>query len=278
MKKILGMIASPRKLGNCEIIVKEISRQVKIPHELTLLRLPDFNIQPCRGCYHCLFKEKQCIQKDDFNLVLNAMIEADALILAAPTYFLGPNGSLKLFLDRGLAFYAHAEKLWGKPSVGVGIAGIPGKEGYTLLGIQSFLKIMMSDIKKITMMYGALPGEIFFNEQNKALAAELGKALFDAPPSRDAHTCPLCGGDTFRFMGNNKVKCMLCSNSGTIAADTGSPVFSITRSEHELFLSQEEAMKHFEWLCKMKGRFVAEKDRLKQISISYLSGGTWIKP
>jgi len=88
----------------------------------------------------------------------------------------------------------------------------------------------------------------------------------------------LCGGDTFRFMGNNKVKCMLCSNSGTIAADTGSPVFSITRSEHELFLSQEEAMKHFEWLCKMKGRFVAEKDRLKQISISYLSGGTWIKP
>jgi len=43
MKKVLGIIASPRRLGNCEIMVKEISGHIPEPHELNLLRLSDFD-------------------------------------------------------------------------------------------------------------------------------------------------------------------------------------------------------------------------------------------
>ena len=136
---ILGIICSPRSPGNCELIVKEISRRIPVPHELKLTRLPKLNIQPCQGCYRCLFKEQRCWIKDDLNPVLDDMSWADALIVAVPTYFLGPNACLKLLLDRGLSFYGRAESLWGKPAVGIGIAGIDGKEGYTLLGIQNFL-------------------------------------------------------------------------------------------------------------------------------------------
>ncbi|HIJ57191.1 MAG TPA: flavodoxin family protein, partial [Deltaproteobacteria bacterium] len=39
MKKILGIIGSPRRLGNSEIMVKEIGRHIPIPHELKLIRL-----------------------------------------------------------------------------------------------------------------------------------------------------------------------------------------------------------------------------------------------
>lgn len=151
MKKILGIIGSPRKLGNCEIMVKEIGRQITAPHEMHLLRLTEFNLLPCRGCYACLFKEEKCVQQDDFQRILESILEADALIVAAPTYFLGANASLKRLLDRGLAFYAHIDKLWGKPAVGVAIAGIPGKEGYTLLGIQNFLKMTLTEIKQTRM-------------------------------------------------------------------------------------------------------------------------------
>ena len=59
--------------------------------------------------------------------------KSDALVVAAPTYLLGANASLKRFLDRGLSFYAHLDRLWGKPAVGVAIAGIEGMEGYTKL-------------------------------------------------------------------------------------------------------------------------------------------------
>ncbi len=104
MKKILGIIGSPRKLGNCEIMVKEISSQLTIPHELNLLRLQDFNILPCRGCYNCLFKTEHCILEDDLNMVIQAMAEADAYIVSAPTYFLGINASLKMLTRQRLIF------------------------------------------------------------------------------------------------------------------------------------------------------------------------------
>jgi multimeric flavodoxin WrbA len=278
LKKVLAIIGSPRRLGNCEIMAKEISRNIAEPHGFELLRLNDFNILPCRGCYHCLFKTGECVIKDDFPQVMQAITAADAFIVTVPTYFLGPNACIKRLLDRGLAMYAQGEKLWGKPAVGVGIAGIRGKEGYTLLGVESFLKLILADIKQAEIIYGALPGEIFLDAENKRIAAELGKALFGAPAKQKSPACPLCGGQTFRFIGADRVRCMLCSNDGTISAENGTIRFVINRGEHEMFLTQEDARAHKEWLVGMKSRFMEEKNRLKEISLGYLKEGAWLKP
>jgi multimeric flavodoxin WrbA len=278
MKTILGIIGSPRKLGNSEIMVKEISRRIPEPHRLRLLRLADFAIRPCRGCYHCLFGEQRCVQKDDFQTVLDAVVGADALILGAPTYFLGANGALKGFIDRGLAFYAHIEALWGKPSVGVCIAGIPGKEGHGLLGVQNFLRMMLTANKANRVVYGALPGEIFLGEANREIAADLGRALFSRDVQRPEPCCPRCGGDTFRFLGKNRVRCMLCSNEGKIEVGVGAPVFSIGKSEHEMFLSLQAAIDHRAWLRAMKDRFVENKQVLKEVTTDYRKQGEWITP
>jgi multimeric flavodoxin WrbA len=273
------MIGSPRKLGNCELMVKEISAHVEIPHSLQLLRLSDFQIESCRGCYFCLFGQGNCVIADDFHQVVDALLRADALIVAVPTYFLGPNAMLKRLLDRCLALYAHTEAMWGKPSVGVGIAGIPGKEGYTQVGIESFLKLMMTDFKESRMLYGALPGEVFLNDTNKAAAAELGRRLFGTVPEPAEPRCPLCGGRTFRFTGPHTVRCMLCSNDGTIEMVDGKPVMQIQRSEHELFLTLEDALAHREWLVGMKSRFLEKKAELKAVTLPYRSKtDTWVTP
>lgn len=278
MKKILGIIASPRRLGNSEIMIKEISRRIEEPHELNLLRFSDFNILPCRGCYQCLDKKGRCPLDDDFYAALEPVLDSDALILAAPAYFLSANSSLKRFLDRGLAFYAHADRLWGKPAVGVAIAGIEGKEGFTLLCIESFLKLILTDMKQSALIYGALPGEIFMNEQNRRRAGELGAALFEPASEAEGYRCPLCGGDTFRFLGGNKVRCMLCSNSGTISMGEKEPQFEISGSEHDFFLTREDALNHKAWLVGMKSRFLQHKKELKEITVPYRADGNWISP
>jgi len=278
MKKILGIIGSPRKLGNCEIMVKEIGRQITAPHELRLLRLSEFNLLPCRGCYACLFNAEKCIQNDDFQRILDTILEADALIVAAPTYFLGANACLKRLLDRGLAFYAHIDKLWGKPAVGIAIAGISGKEGHTLLGIQNFLKMILTEIKQTRICYGALPGEIFLNRQNIEAAADLAATLFAPAPGKEGPVCPLCGGDAFRFLGKDRVHCLLCSNLGTIHMQTDGPSFRIRKSGHELFLSKEEALRHKEWLMQMKARYLEQKEKLKEITLAYRKPEEWIRP
>jgi hypothetical protein len=258
-------------------MVKEISRRISLPHELKLLRLQDFKILPCRGCYRCLYNTGQCVLEDDLAPVIHAMVDADALIVSAPTYFLGINSYIKQFLDRGLSVLAHIEKLWQKPAVGVVTAGIEGKEGYSLLGIQSFLKLILAENKGCRIVYGALPGEIFMNPDNKQTAAELACALFEPCIEKKGVCCTLCGGDTFRFIENNRVRCMLCSNSGIMTLQDGAPVFEIKKSDHELFLSKEEAIKHREWLLDMKSRFVRQKKALKEITVSYRHG-SWIKP
>jgi multimeric flavodoxin WrbA len=251
---------------------------ISTPHELKLLRLSDFRIEPCKGCYSCLFKKGECVIQDDLNGLLEAIKGADALMVAAPTYFLGPNASLKRFLDRGFTIFARIEEFWGKPALGIGIAGIYGKEGYTLLGIESFLKIMMADIKGCSMLYGALPGEIFLNTRNEPLLSALAGSLFGKSVDLTKPSCPVCSGRTFRFIDSKTIKCMLCSNSGTLQFEDGRPVFLINRSEHEMFTSRESALSHREWLMGMKEKFLKHKNTLKEITLSYLRDGTWITP
>lgn len=278
MKKILGVIGSPRKLGNSEIMIKEIARNVGEPHELNLLRLADFNLLPCKGCYTCLNEKTPCPLNDDLYKVIEAFCAADAVIAAAPTYCLAANAGLKRFIDRGLSFYAHIDRLWGKPSVGVCIAGIPGKEGHGLLGVENFLKLSMTDIKSTRVVYGALPGEIFLTAENRSTAAELGKALFAPKASSEPHRCPVCLGDTFRFLGGDAVRCMLCSNQGTLNMETGSPVFQITQDGHDFSLRKEDFLRHKEWLIGMKSRFMALKGELKAVNLAYRQDGNWITP
>ncbi|MDH4006615.1 MAG: flavodoxin family protein [Desulfuromonadales bacterium] len=275
---ILGVVGSPRKGGNCEIMVKEISRRIDVPHQLNLLRLPDFNLRQCIGCYRCLFKQKRCILKDDLQTVLKAICDADALILAAPTYIFGAHACLKLFVDRALCFYGQAEQLWGKPAVGVGIAGIEGREGNTLLDIERVLMALHADNRLSKIIYGALPGETMYHEGNRQAAAELAAALF-APGKvkRDPH-CRFCSGETFRFLEQGRVRCMLCSATGRLLEQDGRMVFQLASDEHEIFTNEAAGIEHFEWLRGMVGRFNDEKERLKEIVQGYSDEGAWIRP
>jgi len=207
--------------------------------------------------------------KDDLNPVLDDMAWADALIVAVPTYFLGPNACLKMFLDRGLSFYGRAEALWGKPAVGIGIAGIDGKEGYTLLGIQNFLKMIQSDIRSVQMIYGALPGETLQIEKNVPIIRRLAEALMNPEPKSTGPGCPLCGGDAFRFLEGGTVQCLLCSNSGTLTLVNGTPAFHILSGDHDLFLDKQTALKYSDWLVGMKGRYLEKKSELKEIFARY---------
>ncbi len=278
MKKIIGIVGSLRKAGNSELMVKEISRAISVPHQLQLLRLPEFKLNYCNGCYRCLMAKRGCVLKDDLVQLLDAIAAADALILAVPTYFLAGPACLKAFVDRAISFYPRAEQLWGKPVVGVGIAGIEGKEGSTLLDIERFFATLMVQHKSSRIIYGALPGEALLNQANRAVAAELAAALFSEPEPKRGLFCPCCGGETFRFYAGNQVRCMLCSESGQLLTDGGQPVIEMNRSEHQLLAGKTEALQHRDWLLGMVGRFKEQKEALSVIRGEYADEVTWIEP
>ncbi|MGA2936259.1 MAG: flavodoxin family protein [Syntrophobacteraceae bacterium] len=278
-KTLLGISASPRKLGNCELFIKEIFKQLGEGWELRLARLPQLDIKPCRACYQCLFDQMRCPQQDDFLLALDALAEADAYVVAAPVYLLSANGSLKKFLDRGLQLYAFVDRLWGKPAVGVAIAGIEGMEGSTKRDVECFIKLTMGDLRGSAVVYGALPGEALLSSANRETAAELARAILD-PAKRVSPVvpvCPLCGGDTFRFLPDGRARCMLCSGSGPWEWSKESLGFHIEPGKHPLFLSKDDVNRHAEWLRGMKEKFLARKQDLKEVVKEYLGVGTVIE-
>ncbi len=276
MKKVLGLIGSPRKSGNSELIVKEISRHIPEEHELILIRLPEFNIKYCTGCYNCLFNEA-CHLKDDLYVIIEKIKEADGLIVSAPAYGFGVYGSLKIFADRVLAFFKHKEKMWNKPCVAIGVAGMEGKEGRTLLDLEGFVMMLGAIRKKSGMVFGALPGEVLVDKENIRTAKEFGKALFSKEPEKRDLCCQLCGGQTFRFYEGNKIKCMLCSHNGTINFSEGTPRF-IMNMENDLALSEGALLDHRNWLKGMKLKFKGNKEDLKNIKERYKNDGIWVKP
>ena len=279
-KTLLGIVGSPRKFGNSELFVKELFGQLPSGWELKLIRLPELNIRPCLACYQCLFGEMKCPQKDDFQLALDALMEADAYVVAVPTYLLGPNACLKRFLDRGLSFYGQLDRLWGKPAVGVAIAGIEGMEGYTKLCVDSFIKLTLGDLRGSAVVYGALPGEIFLENGGKETAKRLARTLVEGkePADPSVPACPLCGGDTFRFMGDGTLRCMLCSSSGRYGWDENRLQIETFPMEHAFFLTYEDVVRHAEWLRGMKEKFLERRKELKAVTQGYTQTGTWVRP
>lgn len=279
-KKLLGIIGSPRKHGNSELILKELHTHFPEGWELELLRLHDFDIGPCRACYACLFGEMRCAVADGFTRVLEALAACDAYAVAAPAYLLGPNAVLKRFLDRGLSFYGQIDRLWAKPAVAIAVAGVDGLEGYTRLGVQSFVKLTMGDLRGTAVLYGALPGEVFLRGPAGETARTLARALLgeERAPEGTGPRCPLCGGDTFRFLSEDRVRCMLCSSSGSIERREGGISVRMERGEHPLFFTKEDALRHAEWLRGMKDKFLARRKELKGVTQGYLGMGKWIRP
>jgi len=278
MKTVLGLICSPRRLGNAELMIGEIDRQIPEPHRLRLLRLSDFRLRPCRACYLCLFKKENCVLQDDLSLILDALSGADGLIWAVPAYFLSANSALKKLVDRGLSFYGRIDSLWGKPSVGVAIAGIPGKEGSTLTDIHRCLAFMGADIKALTTLYAALPGEILQDETNRQIASHLGSALFGRPLERDTPACPQCGGTAFQFASGGSVHCLVCSNAGTMTVENNRPRFDIQQDNHPLFRTKEDALRHRDWLRQEVKRFGQQREALQNLRNVSKPQGEWIKP
>jgi hypothetical protein len=71
---------------------------------------------------------------------------------------------------------------------------------------------------------------------------------------------------------------MLCSNEGRLETGAEKTRLHIQSSDHELFLTRDDALAHRDWLLSMKARFKDRKEELKHITSDYRNGGRWITP
>src|SRR4030067_3715719 len=111
--KALGIVGSPRKGGNTELLMKHTLRVISEEGiETELLSLAGKHIRPCTACMACR-KEETCSIDDDVFPIYLKMKEADAIIIGSPVYFQGPSGLVRAFMERvGYISNQHGQGLY----------------------------------------------------------------------------------------------------------------------------------------------------------------------
>ena len=105
--KVIGIVCSPRKGGNTEILVSralEASGEFGA-EETELIRLSGKHIEPCDACLTCAQTAK-CHINDDMQAIYPRLLEADGIIIGTPVYFWGITAQAKI-----LTCISHI-KLW----------------------------------------------------------------------------------------------------------------------------------------------------------------------
>ena len=103
-KNIVVLSGSPRKNGNTDMLAAAFAEGAESAGKnITVFRVADMNIAGCRGCGHCFDGSGVCVQKDDAQIILNALMNADAYVLASPIYFFSLTAQLRLAIDRTYA-------------------------------------------------------------------------------------------------------------------------------------------------------------------------------
>jgi multimeric flavodoxin WrbA len=101
MVMVIGIVGSPRKGGNTELMVKEaLSAAQEEGAETELISLAGKTIKPCDGCRSCRETKRCHIQDDDLPPIFEKMLKADGIILATPVYFGSATPEIKALIDR----------------------------------------------------------------------------------------------------------------------------------------------------------------------------------
>ena len=116
--KVLGIVCSPRKGGNTEILVEEaLAAARESGAETELFRVAGKTIAGCDACASC-FETGACRIKDDMQPLYGKMEEADAIIFGTPVYFHGVTAQAKAVMDRTFC-YLRDHNLEGKVGASV---------------------------------------------------------------------------------------------------------------------------------------------------------------
>lgn len=182
MVHVLGIVGSPRKRGNTELIVENALKAAQEEGaETETLLLSENKVEPCRACSVC-GKTGECIIEDDFMHVFDKMSEADGIILASPSYFESMSPQMKALIDRA-GYYnssARGRKMFeGKVAGAISVArrtGLANVWTQQLLFILS-QKMIVPGIASYANAVGGDPGDVLNDEEGLRTSSDLGRAI-----------------------------------------------------------------------------------------------------
>ena len=182
MVLVLGIVGSPRKGGNTEIIVEnalEAARSVGAVTEIVLLS--DKHVEPCRACDVCGMTG-ECVIDDDFMHVFMRMAAADGIIMASPSYYESMSSQMKALIDRAGTYNTSAKGRTVFDGKVAGAMSVARRTGLANVWTQQLLfilsqKMIVPGITSYANAIGGHPGDVLKDEEGMRTSRDLGIAV-----------------------------------------------------------------------------------------------------
>jgi len=103
--KVVAFNGSPNKNGNTYEAIKIVAMELEKDNiEVEIVHVGNKVIRGCLACGGCRrnMNEKCVIDKDEVNVWIQKMKEADGIILGSPVHYAAIAGTMKSFLDRAI--------------------------------------------------------------------------------------------------------------------------------------------------------------------------------
>lgn len=270
MNQILGIVGSARPWGNSELLARQALRGAQSAGAAArMIRLTSLHLELCSGCMRCVIGGKPCRLEDDMDWLIEAIQAADGLVLAAPTYFLGPAAAIKLMLDRILMVVGRVDEPVPppRPAITLAAAGLEGWRGVTLPYLNGFARAFgYRPIESLTALAPG-PGEVLLDDDLMArvLAAgrRLGRGEMERSPA-PPNTCPVCACDSFKLNGQ-RATCPICGREATVEQDGQGLVlrFDAAKETQHRWTPERLRTHMVEWVMASGPRFMARRDEIK---------------
>ncbi|MDY0130829.1 MAG: flavodoxin family protein [Methanosarcina vacuolata] len=172
--KILGINASPKGNESKTLqLVKSVLKGAESEGaDVELIDLYKLRIEYCTGCGAC-YATGECPQIDDFEELLDRILNTDGIVFGAPNYINSVPAPMKAFFDR-LSDAIHCQMLTGKFGCSVSTAG-GGKADVVVEYMNSVLMTLgVTVVGGVGVAVGMYPSAL---EQAAEDAEELGKKL-----------------------------------------------------------------------------------------------------
>lgn len=273
--KVLGISAGTKNGSNDGLCIEALMGAKEKGAEIQFIQLQNLHIEHCTGCTACVQSllsghGGKCILKDDFDWLLDKMLDADGIIFCTPIF---ENGATGLFhtitdrfgprMDRGNNMIGTkvAEEIGGtvpdprilKDKV-ISFIGTGGSEWTTLVQLDC-------GMLALTPMWKVIDNEVFnwglsvmVDDERIARAHEIGQNIAEAAKDiehaeykGDPGVCPHCHSRNF-YLEDGKATCCLCGMVGELHNEDG----------HYTFTFPEEQLEHAH--DSLSGKFIHGND------------------
>ena len=289
--KVLG-ISAGHYMGNSELLLREaLMGAEEAGAEVEMIRLNDFEIKHCIGCQTCNInmmakgKDNLCIQKDDFPLLREHLLECDAVIFSAPIFLIRPIASLLVLSDRIGPFHdvgglesigmrrpdaqldqrLFKQRCAGFISVGGAVRSQYASMGLTLMNDLTY-PMHIKVVDQVMVLDANASGHALIHDDKVARCHELGKNVaMNAGKAEEEMrwcgdfegTCPVCHGNLMTVdNGDKTITCAICGIKGNVRVVDGKIKVDFPREEwiHSR-LTREECAYHYAEINESLGAF-----------------------